>query len=111
MKAAAQRKTASVADLGEPYLIAPIPPTLYLGDFRAIELPPESIDWVITDPPYAKEYLPLYSDLSRCAERWLKPGGSLLVMCGQSYDGVPKGTFCRAPQAQHLEWHQSTTPA
>jgi DNA modification methylase len=46
---------------------------------------PESIDWVITDPPYAKEYLPLYSDLSRCAERWLRPGGSLLVMSGQSY--------------------------
>lgn len=60
-------------------------PALYLGDFRQIELQPESIDWVITDPPYAEEYLPLYSDLSRCAERWLKPGGSLLVMSGQSY--------------------------
>jgi 16S rRNA G966 N2-methylase RsmD len=61
-------------------------PCLYLGDFRRIELiQPESIDWVITDPPYAKEYLPLYSDLSRCAEQWLRPGGSLLVMSGQSY--------------------------
>jgi hypothetical protein len=56
-----------------------------LGDFRQIELQPESIDWVITDPPYAKEYLPLYSDLSRCTERWLRPGGSLLIMSGQSY--------------------------
>jgi 16S rRNA G966 N2-methylase RsmD len=61
-------------------------PCLYLGGFRRCEfIEPQSIDWVITDPPYAKEYLPLYSDLSRCAERWLKPGGSLLVMSGQSY--------------------------
>jgi 16S rRNA G966 N2-methylase RsmD len=61
-------------------------PALYLGDFRRIErIKPESFDWVITDPPYAKEYLPLLTDLSRCAERWLKPGGSLLVMSGQSY--------------------------
>ena len=44
----------------------------------------ESVDCIITDPPYPREYIPLYGDLSRLAARVLKPGGSLIVMCGQS---------------------------
>lgn len=44
-----------------------------------------SVDFIITDPPYPAEYIPLYGDLSRLAARVLKPGGSLIVMCGQSY--------------------------
>lgn len=45
----------------------------------------ESVDYIITDPPYPREYLPLYSDLSRLAARVLKPNGSLIAMVGQSY--------------------------
>jgi len=45
----------------------------------------ESVDWVITDPPYPKEYLPLYSALSRVCARVLKPGGAAIVMTGQTY--------------------------
>lgn len=44
-----------------------------------------SIDYIITDPPYPQEYIPLYSDLSKVAARVLKPDGSLIVMIGQSY--------------------------
>lgn len=44
-----------------------------------------SIDYIITDPPYPQEYIPLCSDLSKVAARVLKPGGSLIVMIGQSY--------------------------
>lgn len=44
-----------------------------------------SIDVIITDPPYPKEYLPVYSHLSKAASRVLKPGGSCFVMVGQSY--------------------------
>lgn len=44
-----------------------------------------SVDFIITDPPYPKEYLPLYSELSALAKRVLKPCGSLIVMVGQSY--------------------------
>lgn len=60
---------------------------LYHGDFREVckSLPPASVDVIITDPPYPEKYLPLYEDLAIAAERLLKPGGSLLVMCGQSY--------------------------
>lgn len=44
-----------------------------------------SIDFIITDPPYPKEYIPLFEDLSMLASRVLRPGGSLIVMSGQSY--------------------------
>ncbi len=64
-----------------------LPCQLYSADIRD-GLPmvaDESVDFIITDPPYSKEYIPLYMDLNILAERVLKPGGSLLVMTGQSY--------------------------
>ena len=45
----------------------------------------ESVDWVITDPPYPQQYLPLYAALSRVCARVLKPGGAVIVMVGQTY--------------------------
>ncbi len=45
----------------------------------------QQYDFIITDPPYPKEYLPLYSILARRAKEWLKPTGLLIAMCGQSY--------------------------
>ena len=60
---------------------------LFVADIRAglKELENESVDFLITDPPYPREYIPLYGDLSLLASRVLKPGGSLIVMIGQSY--------------------------
>lgn len=46
---------------------------------------PRQYDFIITDPPYEKEYLPLYEILAIRADEWLKKSGLLLVMCGQSY--------------------------
>lgn len=46
------------------------------------KLKPESVDWIITDPPYAKEYLPCYEELAALADYVLKPGGGLLFMTG-----------------------------
>ncbi len=43
----------------------------------------DSVDVIITDPPYGREYLPAFSQLATLAARVLKPGGSLLVMSGQ----------------------------
>ncbi len=48
-------------------------------------LPDESVDVIITDPPYPREYLHLYGLLAEQGARLLKPGGSLLAVCGQSY--------------------------
>ena len=42
-------------------------------------------DLIITDPPYPREYLLLYDVLAMRALDWLKDGGLLVAMCGQSY--------------------------
>jgi len=42
-------------------------------------------DFIITDPPYPKEFLPLWEILAERANEWLKPGGLLIAMSGQSY--------------------------
>jgi site-specific DNA-methyltransferase (adenine-specific) len=60
---------------------------LYVGDIieAGAQVASDSLDWIITDPPYPKDYLALYGDLAAFATRTLKPGGSLLAMVGQSY--------------------------
>ena len=57
------------------------------GDFRKLsnELADGSIDLVLTDPPYPKEFLPLWADLARVSARVLKPGGFLVAYSGQLY--------------------------
>jgi len=42
-------------------------------------------DAIITDPPYPREFLPLFGELARFAGDTLKDGGSLLVMSGESH--------------------------
>lgn len=60
---------------------------LLVADIRngLFDVDDESVDFIITDPPYPHEYIPLYADLSLVASRVLKPGGALIVMTGQSY--------------------------
>ncbi len=59
--------------------------TLLHSDFREASIEDNSIDLIVTDPPYPKEFLHLYKDLAQFAARVLKPGGSLVAMAGQSY--------------------------
>lgn len=75
---------------------------IHHGDFRQVcqHLEPESIDAIVTDPPYPEEFIDLYGDLASEAARLLKPGGSLLVMCGQSYFPQIIGRMCH-----HLNYH------
>ncbi|MDB4312024.1 DNA methyltransferase [bacterium] len=47
--------------------------------------PDKQYDWIITDPPYPKEYLPLFGVLAEKAKEWLTPGGLMVVMSGQMY--------------------------
>lgn len=46
---------------------------------------PESIDAIITDPPYPQEYLPLWDDLAKFAKKALKPSGLLITYSGHMY--------------------------
>lgn len=46
------------------------------------ELPDESIDLIVTDPPYKKEYLYTYDYLAEESPRLLKQGASLIIIVG-----------------------------
>jgi 16S rRNA G966 N2-methylase RsmD len=59
--------------------------TLICADIADVEIEPGSIDIILTDPPYPEEYLGVYETLARRSSDWLKEGGSLLCMCGQSF--------------------------
>ena len=63
---------------------------LLQGDFniRGLEIPDNSVDLIFTDPPYHKEYLPLWGQLGTLANRVLKPGGLLVSYTGSLY--LPK---------------------
>lgn len=54
-------------------------------DFRDLDLPEGTLDVILCDPPYPREYLDLYADLSHFAASSLKSGGLLVCMTGQSY--------------------------
>jgi len=57
------------------------------GDFRKVlkDIPPNSIDLILTDPPYPEEYLPLWKDLGELAYRVLKPGKFCVAYSGQMH--------------------------
>lgn len=56
-----------------------------MRELTAEQIPDGSIDAIVTDPPYPREFVGLFDDLGTLAARVLKPGGSLVVLCGQSY--------------------------
>ena len=55
------------------------------GDLEDADIKPGSVDCIVTDPPYSQEFIDCYATLARKAAEWLKPGGSLLAMSGQTY--------------------------
>lgn len=60
---------------------------LYHGDLleAGAAIPDASVHAIITDPPYGKQYLPLYERLACLAERVLVEGGLCVVMTGNGY--------------------------
>ncbi len=58
---------------------------LIVADIRKAEVGAETVDVIITDPPYPEEFLDTYAYLAEFGARVLKPGGHLLAMAGQSY--------------------------
>ncbi len=74
---------------------------LFTADIREglPEVEDDSVDWIITDPPYVREHLPVYSDLSRVAARVLRPGGGCLALAAQMH--LPE-TLSR--MGEHLEY-------
>ena len=58
--------------------------TLPINELRKFTKP-NSIDLILTDPPYQRHDLERFNELSYFASETLKPGGSLLVFSGQLY--------------------------
>lgn len=56
-----------------------------LESITAIDFPFGLPDAIITDPPYGQEFLPVYDVLASKGKELVKPGGSVIVMIGQSY--------------------------
>lgn len=73
---------------------------LICADIADARLEPNSLDIIITDPPYPQEFLPVYAELAKFAAHALKPGGSMLVMVGQSY--LPEVLALMTP---HMRYH------
>jgi DNA modification methylase len=67
----------------------------FIGDFTQIAndtmhegyIADNSIDAIITDPPYPKEFLYVWKELAIFASRVLKPGGFLITYAPQYYLG------------------------
>jgi len=59
--------------------------SLRCDDFRKWKLKPNSLDIIVTDPPYPRTGIPLYGDLSRFAKRHLKPGGLCVAYAGKYF--------------------------
>lgn len=56
-----------------------------LGDFEEVfaDIPDGSVDCIITDPPYPKEFIECWTKLSRFAKRVLKSNGFCIAYSGQ----------------------------
>lgn len=59
--------------------------TLYCADCRDVLKDMCAVDSIVTDPPYPKKYLPLYSEVWDGCDKWLLNGGNVFVMMGQMY--------------------------
>jgi ParB-like chromosome segregation protein Spo0J len=72
-----------------------------LGDFRKAldDLDDQSVDLILTDPPYGDDALPLWSDLGALAARVLKPGRTFLALTGQRRLAEVIGAL-----TEHLTW-------
>lgn len=62
---------------------------LRVGDFRQVlnDIEPNSVDMILTDPPYPREFLHLWEPLGELGARVLKPGGVLVSYSGHYWLG------------------------
>lgn len=99
-----RRKAARLQALHRKASTAPKNETLQVwhGDFRKLSarIADNSVDLILTDPPYPREYLPLWTPLAEMAARVLKPGGFLVSYSGQLY--LPE---VMSRLVEHLEYY------
>jgi 16S rRNA G966 N2-methylase RsmD len=74
------------------------------GDFREqiLEIPDSTVDLVLTDPPYSRDCLSLYSDLAIASSRVLKNGASLVTYANHCL--VPEITKSMEDLGLNRQW-------
>jgi len=72
------------------------------------DLAPQSVDWVITDPPYREQDLSVYAELAKVAAHALKPAGLALIMIGQYH--LPTVLSALAPALEYRWMAAYLTP-
>jgi len=78
-----RKKKEKQVELGKKIKITDKDIKLICKDFRdASEIKDNSIDLILTDPPYPYEYIDLWSGLSEFASRVLKPNGFCIAYSG-----------------------------
>jgi 16S rRNA G966 N2-methylase RsmD len=60
-----------------------------------------SVDVIITDPPYPKEYIHCYKELAEQAAIILKPHGILVALCGHNYIDI---LITQMKEHLHYQW-------
>lgn len=85
---------------GNDNIVLPPEITLLNEDFRTSNIEDNSVDLILTDPPYPEEYLDLWGDLSEFAYKKLKPSGFLVAYSGQ-YHLIKVMVMLR----EHLEYY------
>lgn len=56
--------------------------SVYIDDFSNANIEANSVQLILTDPPYPSEYLPEWEKLGEFANKVLVPGGYLIAYCG-----------------------------
>ena len=89
------------------YLYSKIGSCIFSGDILKPEtynnfIAPESIDWIITDPPYVRNSLNVFKGLIELAEYSLKEEGGMIVMTGQKY--IPEIFKLMKSNSVHYCW-------
>ena len=80
---------------------------IYVGDARerCKVIPDNSVDLIFTDPPYPRQFLPLYEWLATEAERMLKPGGFVLAMAGGMHLDRIYAAFAKTELTYHWQYN------
>jgi ParB-like chromosome segregation protein Spo0J len=73
------------AETRPPEPVPDLPPAIDIRhcSVAELEVEPESVDLIFTDPPYPAKYLETWEHLAAFARKALKPGGLLIAYSGQ----------------------------
>lgn len=80
-----KKKEAKLKNTSDVIITKENMPKLYNCDILEAPIEDNSIDIIITDPPYPREFIPCWTKLAQFAVKKLKTNGVLIALSGHSY--------------------------